>query len=92
MTPQRWTRVQALFEEALAQPAAERAEWVEARADDPDMAALAYPPECPGAPTVAAASLHMQWRCEDRRWAPAAGRATQCPPLSTSVRTGRISA
>ena len=40
MTPERWARVQALFEEALARPSAEREDWVGARADDPDLAAL----------------------------------------------------
>ncbi|MGE0461912.1 MAG: tetratricopeptide repeat protein [Vicinamibacterales bacterium] len=40
MTPERWGRVESLFEHAAAQPAAERAAVVRAAADDEAMAAL----------------------------------------------------
>ena len=40
MTAERWARVQALFEQALAQPPAIRADWVDDRAEDPELAAL----------------------------------------------------
>lgn len=40
MTPERWARVQALFEQAAARPLAERGALVRAGADDDDMAAL----------------------------------------------------
>ena len=40
MTPERWARVEALFEEALARPSADAGGWVGARAGDPDLAAL----------------------------------------------------
>ncbi len=40
MTPDRWARVESLFEHAVAQPAAERAAVVRAAADDEAVAAL----------------------------------------------------
>jgi eukaryotic-like serine/threonine-protein kinase len=40
MTAERWARVQALFEQALAQPHESRAAWAAVHADDPEMAAL----------------------------------------------------
>ena len=40
MTVERWARVQALFEQALAQPPATRADWVDDRTEDPELAAL----------------------------------------------------